>query len=192
MMEHTDEEIDTCVKLKKNSWHRKLHDKVYGKHKLQYYERKLKLDKENNSYYEFIWKDRKINLCPYMRKVVWACVLFPFLLIWRRLPQSWQYHEELAKAISIYVVLCSIAHILINLEWDVWYAGLLGFFGGLGIASGCWGLALLLDRLKEKMYYRGSKTFPSGSLFKAYFRSKHEKICPCIEFVEDKKNDSQN
>lgn len=185
----SDGEVDTCVKLKKNSWHRKLHDMVYGVRKLQVYHTELKLDKDNNAYYDHSFKDKEINLCPYMRRIVWACVLFPFLIIWRKLPESWQWHKEEAQAISIYVVLCTIAHILINLEWDVWYAGLLGVFGGLGIAFGGWGLILLSDRVKEKMYYRGSKSFPSGSLLKEYFRSKHEKICPCIEFVEDEQND---
>lgn len=185
----SDQEIESCVKLRRNSWHTKLYKRVYGEHSLQERDHQLDLDDEGRSYYKSVWVDRRINLCPYMRRITWAIVLFPFLIIWRHLPESWQYdHDVEAKAISFYVVLCAMAHIIINLKYDVWYAGLLGVFGGLAIGFGIWGLVLVIELLKSKLYYRGSKTLPSGSLLKAYFRSKHNKICPCIEFVGDEES----
>ena len=190
------EQKDSCVQFNRNIWHRRLHDLVYGKRALQRLDYELKLDENRNSYYDHKYVDREINLCPYMRRIIWACVLFPFLIIWRHLPQSWQYRVDEARAIVVFAILCAIAHTIIAYTFDVWYAGLVGFFGGMGIAFGVWGLVMIVEKIKWRRYEKRLKDRKEGKerkkkirfntgLIWAYFHAKHEKICPCIEFVDE-------
>ena len=198
----SNEKPDTCVKFSRNSWHRKLHDIVYGKHELQQLDNELKLDEDNNAYRDYFWVDKQINLCPYMRRIVWACVLFPFLLVWRHLPTNWKYHKTEARAIVVFAILCTIAHVLLAYGAGIWYAGLIGFFGGMGIAFGVWGLMILCEKIEWKLTEKRFKEIKEGKIKKtknkkfiniglisAYLHAKHEKICPCIEFVDVEKKE---
>jgi len=171
------QEIDGCVKFSKNSWHRRLVNCVFP-----YF-----VGYRANG-------EPKVNLCPYMRRVVFSIFLIPFVLPWRKLPyqiqdQAWLLHAELIflGCIMAGAFLFDYADTYQGNDVfpDYWTLVAIGFFAGnligvVGGASIAGGFALK-DRLKK----RPKKEHRTRGLLKEYIASKHNKICPCVEFVED-------
>jgi len=170
------QEIDGCVKFSKNSWHRRLVNCVFP------YFVGYRADGE-----------AKVNLCPYMRRVIFSIFLIPFVLPWRKLPyqiqdQAWIVHAEL---IFLFIIM-SVAFIMdyadsVNKNilppyWELVGYGFIGgnIVGAVGGASLAGGFALK-DHLKK----RPKKEHRTRGLIKEYIGAKHNKICPCVEFVED-------
>ena len=174
------EEIHSRIKFSKNSWHYKMMNYLYG-------------DK-----YFFHWKDtpKSINLCPYFREVIFSMIIFPFIKTWRSLPDSFRDHKNMAQAIVIWLFMSIGLHILfVGIgQSDMWYIGLAVFFGGLGFIGLGYGIYALHSKISYKLYMykrekrKGKPYKPyKPSLLTEFMRSKHEKICPCIEFVDEKK-----
>lgn len=80
-------------------------------------------------------------------------------------------------------------------EVQVWYLGLVIYFGGIGIALGGIGFMTVIMKLgdmydewlKKKLDSRHSKEhkIKKPSLALEFIKAKKSKICPCIKFVDD-------
>jgi len=168
---------DGCVQFSKNSWHYKATNYVFP-HKIESY---------NGT-------PRPINLCPYMRAVLASIFLISFVAPWRKLPYAIQDNAWLVQAELIFltlVVICAGA-----MDFADTYRGndrlpvlgdmvLIGFFGGnlVGVVGGA--LIALGFKLKDYLDGRPSKNHKTRGLIKTYVASKHDKICPCVEFEDD-------
>jgi len=169
--------LDSCLKFNKNSWHYKVTNYVFP--------------------YTLTHSYKKYNLCPYMRMVLVSVIAYPFMVIWNRLPyqvrdQAWVFQAEF-----IFLFCVMIAAFLIDYgdsnsgEVQVfppfWELVGYGFLGGnaFGIVGGLviFGGYALSDYLKHR--HKKTTIHKTTGLFKAYVEAKHNKICPCVEFVED-------
>ena len=173
---------DGCVQFNRHSWHFILVNLVFP-------------------HYLIDWNDkpRMVNLCPYMRHVLASVFLVAFLVPWRKLPDRVHDYTWAVQAEVIFLFLVIFTSYLIDLGDSlssepsippfltlVFY----GFIGGnvIGILGGAlvFGSMLLKEAIddrprKEKKY----KEHRTRGLIKTYMASKHDKICPCVEFVED-------
>jgi len=167
---------DGCVKFNKNSWHYKTTNYVFT--------RRLE---------EWDGRNRKISLCPYMRAVVFATALIPFIFMWRKLPYSIQNYAWLVQVECIFMFLVLVVAHGLNFADEV--AGNdkfppfldmvgYGFIGGniIGMIGGAliFGGVSLSDYIKA----RPRKEHRTRGLVKTYFEAKHNKICPCVEFED--------
>lgn len=168
---------DGCVKLKRNSWHYKVTDYVFP----------YMLDSPYKSF----------NLCPYLRMVIAAAFSYPFMLVWNKFPYGVKKHAGLFQAEFIF--LFSVVGMAILLDFvdtfeetealpPVLDMIAIGFFGGnlVGIGGGLiiYGFIKLIDYLK----HRPKTEHRTTGLLKAYVHAKHNKICPCVEFVDDEED----
>jgi len=168
---------DGCVQFNKNSWHYKATKFVFRSKLIAYAD-----------------IPRPINLCPYMRAVVFATALIPFIFMWRKLPYSIQNYAWLVQVecIFMFLVLC-VAYGMNYADESVGndkfppFLDMVGygFLGGnlIGIIGGAllFGVVSLSDYIKE----RPKKEHRTRGLVKTYMASKHDKICPCVEFVDN-------
>ena len=185
------EQIDSCVKFSKNSWHYKLMFYIHGKR------------------YFFNLGDKKypkeINLCPYFRAVIGTMIIFPFVFLLNNMPEPIKEHRDgLIGTIAWFFISVIINIFLFLHSQSFWWVGLALFFGGIGIVASMIALKILFEKISYKMYIRkrnkmhgkplDSYKQPVLSLVGEFIKSKHEKICPCIEFVDDdeKKGDVKN
>lgn len=180
---------NACVRFSRNSWHRRLVGYVWGNKYLQYVDFTTKLDDAGVASTKKEMRDKYISLCPYIRRVILGSMVFPFMAIWKSLPETIRYYKDLIHVEIIYAFLCLTAHILINLrpEWVEAGAGWalpIGFFGGnaLGIL-GFFAIAGVM-RIKDHIDNRPQKEHRTRGLVKEYMEAKHNKICPCVEFVD--------
>jgi len=137
-----------------------------------------------------------VNLCPYMRRVVISVLSVIFVAGWRKLPDriqeySWIMHGELIFLTIIIVVagLVDIADERAGNEKLPIFQDmvLIGFIGGnvvgLVITGGVLGGFAISDYIKK----RPKKDHKTRGLVKTYVASKHDKICPCVEFEDDRR-----
>ena len=175
------EQIDSCLKFGKG-WHYKLVQYVWGR-----------------SYFNS-WGDpkypRRISLCTYFWSVVLSIFIYPVSIIWHtRVVQN---HEDLSKAIGIWILISTFIQFFIVVlaglsEW--WWIGLAIFFGGIGAGAGVAGAIIGIENLynrikcyRRKKYGEFVRKPRKPSLIKEFIKAKKNKVCPCIEFVdEDKK-----
>jgi hypothetical protein len=141
---------------------------------------------------------KQINLCPYFRAVIGTMIIFPFMYAWNNLPESIKDHKDLLQfTVTWFIVSMVINAILYIHSESFWWVGLAMFFGMMGFVGLCMGLKLLFEKISYKMYMRKRNKMkekpldpqkpPVLSLVGEFIRSKHEKICPCVEFVDDQK-----
>ena len=168
---------DGCVQFNKNSWHYKATKFVFRSKLIAYAD-----------------IPRPINLCPYMRAVVFATALIPFIFMWRKLPYSIQNYAWLVQVecIFMFLVLC-VAYGMNYADESVGndkfppFLDMVGygFLGGnlIGIVGGAFlfGVVSLTEYIKG----RPRKEHKTRGLVKTYMASKHDKICPCVEFVDN-------
>lgn len=167
-----DKPVDSCVQFNRKSWHYKTANFVFPSLK---------------------YRDRT-SLCPYMRMVVFATAIIPFVFLWRKLPYSIQNYAWLVQAESIFLFLVvSTAYAMDFADeyigndkiipfWDmVGY----GFLGGnlVGVLGGL--LIFGAYSLSEYIKGRPKGEHKTRGLVKEYFHARHDKICPCVEFVDD-------
>ena len=180
------EQIDSCIKFRKNSWHYKLMLYIHGKNYFFYH--------GDKNY------PKPINLCPYFRTVVGTMIIFPFIFAWNNLPESVKNHKDmLFFTIGWFLFSIFINVILYLHNQSSWWVGLALFFGMMGFIGFCMTMKLLVEKISYKMYMRKRNRIrerpmdsikpPVLSLVGEFIKSKHEKICPCIEFVDEKKED---
>lgn len=165
---------DGCVQFSKNSWHYKLVHLVFP---------------------AFFWSETNmVNLCPYMRRVIISVLAVAFVVPWRKLPDriqdnAWIVHGEL-------IFLFLVASMAGYLDFMDNYRAtdnlpifqdlvLIGFIGGNVI--GLIGFALIAGgfALKDRIKRRPKTDHKTRGLIKTYVASKHDKICPCVEFSND-------
>lgn len=165
----TEEKIDSCLKFSKNSWHYKLVLFIYG----------------TRYFYHWGKHPKTISLCKYFWTVVTAILVFPILFSWRSLPDSITYHEDLCKAVIVWALICTVVHITSWSISGIWWIGLTIFFGGVGVALAIFGFIALMDKLwhnyQQHMRYKPDKP----NLVKEFVKARKNKVCPCIEFVDD-------
>lgn len=159
---------DGCVRFSKSSWHYYILNIVFPEY--------------------LAWG--RLNLCPYLRHTFVAIPLFPLILVWNRLPYQITDHKDIARGIGIYFIIITFVSILLDASYDepFWLFFVLGFFGGLGLAVAFFGMVMGIVGLKDYIddrIDREYKEHKTRGLIKTYFKSKHEKICPCVKFVED-------
>lgn len=151
------------------------------------------------------------NLCPYMRKILYAFICGPLFFMWRMLPSSIKDHELLAQILFTYGVLVHIAYFILGfvtggiitdndyengeiikttkyvLEW--WY-GWAFYLASIGVVAAVGGIILgmgaLIDIIKDKRRHdpNAGKTL---EIFHDMIEANHEKICPRIRFVDKNK-----
>lgn len=163
------------IKFGNNPWHRRIVDWGMGKKYLAW-----------KDYNKNTWDDKFINLCPYVRTLVAVILISPWIAFWKILPEYCTYdHDEETKAILIIGSICSIIHVIGTLgagfEW--WWVPL-GSAIMTGIVFGVIGLIFGCIVLKERWDDRPMKK-RKPSIVREYFRAKHDKVCPRIEFEED-------
>jgi len=141
---------------------------------------------------------KQINLCPYFRAVIGTMIIFPFMFAWKNMPESIRDHRDGMVGILVWLLISVIINIFFfSRSESFWWLGLAVFFSGLGVVASMIALKLLFEKISYKMYMRrrnkmrkkplDSNKPPVLSLVGEFIRSKHEKICPCIEFVDEKK-----
>jgi len=165
---------DGCVQFNKNSWHYKLVHFVFP---------------------SFFWSETNmVNLCPYMRRVVISIFTVIFVAGWRKLPYKIQDNAWLIQAELIFltlVVICAggmdIADTQVGndkfppfgdlVAYGFLGGNLVGVIGGSAIAGGY--------ALKDRIEARPKTDHKTRGLIKTYVSAKHDKICPCVEFVSN-------
>jgi len=163
----------------KNPWHRRIITWGLGREYLQWRE----WDADSGKYK---WKDERINLCPYMRALLCVFLISPWIAFWKILPKYCTYdHEDETKAFLIIGSIFSTLHVIGTQYWGFEWWWVLAFVGAVSvIVTVLIGLALGLMVLKERWDDRPI-TQHKPSLLKEYVKAKHDRVCPCIEFVED-------
>jgi hypothetical protein len=165
---------DGCVQFSKNSWHYKLVHFVFP---------------------AFFWSETgRVSLCPYMRRVVISILSVIFVAGWRKLPDRIQDNAWIAQGELIFLFLVvSMAGFLdfmdtyketdkLPIFQDL---VLIGFIGG-NVIGGFIAVAVLGGfALKDYIDGRPKKDHRTRGLVKTYMQSKHDKICPCVEFEDD-------
>ena len=157
------------------------------------------------------------NFCPYMRKLVLSIFALPFVLLWRQMPQAIQNYEEIFLTLFIYGILVHTVYgLMFVLSGGIyyerimedgkiideiarefqWWWGTAFYFASIAVVSAVIGAVILvcnwLDERKRKRREQGTlNSNQSINLFKSYIHSKHNKICPHMNFYngEEKKND---
>lgn len=168
------EQIDSCLKLSKGSWHYKM----------------LLILKGGYYFYHYDKKQKRLSLCKYFWTVVIGIFQYPFTVMWRSLPLSIQDHDEAGKAIGVWLAICIVIEIvsrIIDPSW--WWVGFTVFFIGLAFVGVIVGAISLFEFLEDKNYERQMKRRieRKPSLFKEFIKAKKNKVCPCIEFVDEVK-----
>jgi len=164
---------DGCVQFSKNSWHYRIAHFVFP---------------------SLFWSLHGINLCPYMRAVVVSIISLPFVYAWRKLPDRIQEFAWIAQGEVIFLAIIISCVSFIDFvdtykEVDKFPPFLdMVFYGFLG--GNIVGLVIFLSitgafALKDYIEGRPKKDHKTRGLIKTYVQSKHDKICPCVEFVKD-------
>jgi len=138
-----------------------------------------------------------VNLCPYMRAVVSAVILFPFAIIAKRLPKRKQKPFDIKKSRRNTNIIKAVV-IAIFAVWGT-YNLVTGNYGmaafQYGVASFQWWGKYLFEYLAERAIKREEKQedtpklSKNPSLFLTYLHTNHNKICPSVAFVD--KNDTE-
>ena len=140
-----------------------------------------------------------VNLCPYMRAVVSAVILFPFAIIAKRLPKRKQKPFDIKKSRRN----TNIIKVVVIVIFAIWgtYNLLQGnyFMAAFQYGAGSfqwWGKYLFeyIAKLAEKREAKKEKEdtpklSKNPSLLLTYLHTNHSKICPPVAFVD--KNDTE-
>jgi len=181
--EKQDEKQDGCIKFNRNSWHYKVTDYVFP--------------------YSLSRSYKKYSLCPYMRMVLVSVILYPFMQVWNRLPYKIREFAWIFQAELIFLFLVMIASFVIDYGDSTyetqsmppfWDLVAYGFLGGnvIGIVGGLvlFGAYALVDYIKGRpKKTKAKREHKTTGLFKAYVHAKHNKICPCVEFIDEVKDE---
>jgi len=163
---------DGCVQFSKNSWHYKITHFVFP---------------------SLFWHDG-VNLCPYMRAVIASILSIAFVYTWRKLPDRIQDNSWFVQAELIFFAIILVASAglhfmdeykqtevmpdyLTIVAYGFLGGNVVGFLGGLLVAG--------VLALKDYMDGRPKKDHKTRGLIKTYVASKHDKICPCVEFEDE-------
>lgn len=143
---------------------------------------------------------KTVNLCPYLRALVSAVILFPFAIIKNLIPKREKKPFDIkksrrnAKIIKVIFIAVFAVWGTINLLQGNY--GMAAFQYGAGSFQ-LWGKYLFdyiakwtakREEKKEKEHKPEEKKQKNPSLFLTYFQANHNKICPAIAFVD--KNDT--
>jgi len=137
---------------------------------------------------------KTVNLCPYLRALVVASILFPFAIVAKRIPKRKEKPFDIKKSRRNTKII-RIGAIAIFAVWGTYnlVTGdyLMAAFQ-YGVASFHWWGKYLFEYLSERAEKREAKKekddtpkLPKNpSLFLAYLKSNHSKVCPAIAFVD--------
>lgn len=164
------------------------------------------------------WTPVPRNFCPYMRKLVVSATVLPLVLLWRKLPESIRNYQDIAITLFSYFVIVHTVYALIFVlsggiymerEWEdgsiinetakqlEWWWGTAFYLGSIAVVGAIIGLVIIicdyLDERKRKQREQGvyNSKNKSVSLFKSYIHSKHNKICPVMEFYDSNKDEGE-
>lgn len=168
---------DGCVRFNRKSWHYKTANYVFP-YTLEHYD----------------GKPKGTNLCPYMRMVLFSTLAIPFMAMWNQLPDRVKDFAGYIQAELIFLALVIIVSFTLTvtdpLDDVIFFPPFstlvfYGFIGGnvVGILGG--GFLIGCVALGDYIKGRPKKEHRTAGLLKTYMNSKHEKICPCVEFVDD-------
>ncbi len=140
-----------------------------------------------------------VNLCPYMRAVVSAVILFPFAIIAKRLPKRKQRPFDIKKSrrntniIKVVVIVIFAIWGTHNLLQGNYFMAAFQYGAG---SFQWWGkylfeyIAKLAEKREAKKEKDDTPKLPKNpSLFLTYLHTNHNKICPSVAFVD--KNDTE-
>ena len=149
---------------------------------------------DNDDYYTFTPK--RINFCPYCRAVVMSSILFPFAILKNLIPQRKKKPFDIKKSERNTKILKIVVMAIIG-SFGV-HQTILGNYGlalfHFSVASfQIWGKYLFewyanwyKNRLKKKQKEEEPKSeIKNPSLFLAYLKSNHSKVCPPVTFVDN-------
>ena len=138
---------------------------------------------------------KTVNLCPYLRAVVAAVILFPFAIIAKRIPKRKEKPFDILKSRRNTTIL----KVIVTAFFAVWgtYNLLQGNYGmalfQYGAGSFQWWGKYLLEYIANYTAKREAKKekkddtpkLPENpSLLLTYLKSNHNKVCPSIAFVD--------
>lgn len=135
-----------------------------------------------------------VNLCPYLRAVVAATILFPFAIIAKRIPKRKEKPFDIKKSrrntkiVKIVVIAIFAVWGTINLLHGNYGMAIFQY----SVASFQWWGKYLFDYIlkwSEKREAKKEKEYTpklprNPSLFLTYLKSNHSKVCPPIAFVD--------
>ncbi len=140
-----------------------------------------------------------VNLCPYMRAVVSAVILFPFAIIAKRLPKRKQKPFDIKKSrrntniIKVVVIVIFAIWGTHNLLQGNYFMAAFQYGAG---SFQLWGkylfeyIAKIVAKREEKKEKDETPKLPKNpSIFLTYLKTNHSKVCPPIAFVDD--NDTE-
>lgn len=163
---------DGCVQFSKNSWHYRIAHFVFP---------------------SLFWSSG-INLCPYMRAVIASIIGIAFVYAWRKLPDRIQEYAWIAQGEVIFLTLVIITVGIMDLV-DTFRGNdrlpafldmvAYGFLGGNAVGLAIVGCVAGAFVLKDYIEGRPKKDHRTRGLIKTYVKSKHDKICPCVEFEDN-------
>ena len=187
-----EEKTNGCIKFTKNTWHYRLVIFVFGKHYFS-----------GEKYYKGKWikQGYDTSLCEYFWTVVLCSLIFPFKGFWEILPYGVKQHEDIIKVLLIWLIISVIVHAFVVFkgigvpEVQVWYLGIVIYFGGIGVALGGIGILAVIFKMNDAVddYYKKRKESKHDekeskpSLLVEFLKAKKNKVCPCIKFVEEEK-----
>lgn len=166
-------------------------------------ELKIKYDLFKEKRSQMIYKSipKTVNLCPYLRALVSAVILFPFAIIAKRIPKRKEKPFDIKKS---------------RRNTKIIKIGLVVFFavwGTINLLQGNYGIAIFhyaagsfqwwgkyffeyitkwaekREAKKDKKEDDTPKVQKNPSLFLTYLKSNHNKVCPPIAFVDS--NDTE-
>jgi len=165
-----DKKTDGCVQFSKNSWHYRIAHFVFP---------------------SLFWSERGVNLCPYMRAVVASIIGIAFVYAWRKLPDRIQEYAWIAQGevifLAIIVIVAGIMDLVDTNDRLPEFLDMVayGFLGGNVVGLVILGCVAGGFALKDYIEGRPKKDHKTRGLIKTYVVSKHDKICPCVEFEDD-------
>lgn len=187
-----EQDVNGCLKFNKNSWHFRLVRFVFGKHFFS-----------GRKYDHGKWIEQGFDtsLCEYFWTVVLCSLIFPFKGFWEILPYGVKQHEDIIKVLLIWLIISAIVHAFVVFkgigvpEFQVWYLGIVIYFGGIGVALGGIGILTVIFKMndavdeyvKKKAEEKNTVKIPKPSLLVEFLKAKKNKVCPCIKFVDEEK-----
>lgn len=191
-----EEEQNGCIKFTKNTWHYKLVTFVFGKHYFS-----------GEKYYKGKWikKGYDTSLCEYFWTVVLCSLIFPFKGFWGILPYGVKEHEDIIKVLLIWLIISALIHAFVVFkgigipEVQIWYLGIVIYFGGIGVALAGIGFIAGVMKINDKydewlkkrleVHLNRKPKIKKPSLALEFIKAKKSKICPCIQFVDEEKEE---
>lgn len=186
---------DNCMNFNKNTWHYRVVVFVFGKYFFS-----------GKTYYHGKWKDKgyDTSLCEYFWTVLFCSFIFPFKGLWHVLPDVLTDHEDVAKALMIWAGVATGLHFYLIYPLNLvpesyWWFGIALYFGGIACALALIGILAVVFKLNDKLDdYTKRKAEekqpdkPSKpSLLVEFLKAKKSKVCPCIKFVDEEKEDEK-